>query len=211
MSKRLRPHVNPLSITKEYSFEGFANNNPIIVDMGACKGEFTAELLEKFPDKNFVLFEIRIPLADKLRQKFENNKNVVVFDGDGGRNFEAILRPSIEKGIKLETVYVNFPDPWFKEKHKKRRFITSKFLEKSAEWITKDTEFVFQTDQKFLFEETLETVENSVFSKVEFFKKPPFGIRTDWEQAKIKEGDEIFRMKFKLHCLNNICKMRRGV
>ncbi|MCF7906055.1 hypothetical protein K9L63_02600 [Candidatus Gracilibacteria bacterium] len=196
MPRRIRPHVNPLSITKEYFFEGFENNASIIVDMGACKGEFTEQLLEKFPEKNFILFEIRFPLAEKLREKFAGCDNVVVFDGDAGRNFESIVRPSVDRGVKLETIFVNFPDPWFKEKHKKRRFINEKFLAQCAEWISPETEFVFQTDQKFLFDETLEVVQDSVFSRVEFFDDSPHGIRTDWEEAKVREGGEVFRMKF---------------
>ncbi len=196
MPRRLRPHVNPLSITREHSFAGFKNDHPIIVDVGACKGEFTEKLLEKFPKKNFVLFEIRVPLAQKLRQKFADLENVVIFDGDAGRNFKNILRPSVDRGVDLATVFINFPDPWVKERHKKRRFITTKFLAQCESWIKQETEFVFQTDQKFLFDETLEMVKSYTFSHVEFFDEPPFGIRTDWEEVKRKTGAEIFRMKF---------------
>ncbi|MCF7812204.1 hypothetical protein K9M59_01220 [Candidatus Gracilibacteria bacterium] len=188
--------MNPLSITKEYSFEGFQNSAPILVDVGACKGEFAEEFIRQFPEKNFVLFEIRVPLAQKLKEKFAGNKNVVVFDGDAGRNFESILRPSVERGRKLETVFINFPDPWFKERHKKRRFLNKNFLNSCAEWIMPETKFIFQTDQEFLFLETLELVRESAFSQVEFFDEPPFGISTDWEQAKLREGEKIWRMKF---------------
>ena len=195
--KRIRPHVNPLSITHELSFKGFKNNNPIIVDVGACKGEFAEALIEKFPDKNFILFEIRRPLAERLRQKFTGQKNVAVFDGDAGRNFKSILKPSIDRGVKIEQIFINFPDPWFKEKHKKRRFINKKLLAECAKFIAKNTQWVFQTDQKLLFDETLEVIQKSPFSQIESFDEPPFGIRTDWEQAKTAEGMKIWRMQFK--------------
>ena len=86
VQKRVRNHVNPLSILIEHSFDGFGNDHPILVDVGACKGEFSAELIEKFPDHNFILFEIRRPLAQKLAEKFADKKNVAVFDGDAARN-----------------------------------------------------------------------------------------------------------------------------
>ena len=197
MPKRLRAHVNPLSILKEYSFEGFKNNNPIIIDVGACKGEFSETLVYKFWDKNFIIFEIRVPLARKLTEKFKKYPNVKVFDGDAGRNFKAILKPSLDRGVKIETIYVNFPDPWFKVRHKKRRFINSKFLETVSDYLPVDTEFVFQTDQKFLFDETLEILQKSLYRNIQFFSEPPYGIRTDWEKAKIAEGKEIYRMRFK--------------
>ena len=194
MALRVRAHVNPLSIRKEHSFAGFENNNPIVVDVGACKGEFAFALAQKFPEKNFILFEIRIPLANKLREKFSEFENVVIFDGDAGRNFEPILRSSADQ---IEIIYINFPDPWFKEKHKKRRFVNEKFLTDNAEWISAETEFVFQTDQKFMFDETLEVIQESPFSSVEFFDQPPHGVRTDWEEAKVREGSDVWRMKFK--------------
>jgi len=196
MAKRVRTHVNPLSITKEYSFSGFGNDRPVIVDVGACKGEFTENLLEKFPEKNFIVFEIRVPLANKLCEKFKEHDNVVVFDGDAGRNFKTIIEACFKDGASLETVYVNFPDPWFKERHKKRRFINNKFLDEAARYISSATEWVFQTDQKFLFDETLEVLEESEFNHVEYFDTPPFGIQTDWEQAKTAEGSAVYRMKF---------------
>ena len=194
---RVRAHVNPLSILKEHSFKGFENNNPIIVDVGSCKGEFSEALIKKFPEKNFVLFEIRVPLAEKLREKFKEYPNIVVFDGDAGKNFKNIFQSSIKKGAHIEEIFVNFPDPWFKEKHKKRRFINPKFLEECAEWISDDTWFVFQTDQRFLFEETLEVVESSSFSYIERFETSAHDTPTHWEQQKMDEGFQIWRMRFK--------------
>lgn len=197
MVKRVRNHVNPLSILKEHSFDGFENNNPIMVDVGSCKGEFSEALIKKFPDRNFVLFEIRVPLAHKLREKFESYPNMVVFDGDAGKNFKNIFQSSIKKGAPITEIFVNFPDPWFKEKHKKRRFINKKFLEECAKWLPADTWFVFQTDQRFLFDETKEVVEASPFSHIERFENSAHDIPTHWEQQKLNEGFQIWRMRFK--------------
>lgn len=197
MPKRIRPHVNPLAITKEFSFAGFGNDHPIIIDVGACKGEFVEALVEKFPEKNFIVFEIRIPLAEKLRTKFSDNKNVVVFDGDAGRNFRAIVEPCLKEGAVVEEIFINFPDPWFKEKHKKRRFVNEKFLTDCDQWLDSQTEFIFQTDQEFLFNETLEVVEASPYSSIEKFNQSPYDVQTDWEQAKMKEGSSVWRMRFR--------------
>ncbi len=196
--KRVRNHVNPLSILIEHSFKGFGNDNPIFVDVGACKGEFSAALMEKFPDHNFILFEIRRPLAKKLAEQFADKKNVAVFDGDAARNFRSILEPCLNQGAKVEQIFINFPDPWFKEKHKKRRFLNASFLQKCSEWLPESTEIVFQTDQKFLFDETLEEVETTPYKPVEFFKNSAHEIPTHWEQQKLLEGDEIWRVILKL-------------
>ncbi len=192
--KRVRNHVNPLSILTEHSFEGFGNDHPVIVDVGACKGEFAAALMEQFPDHNFILFEIRRPLARKLAERFADKENVVVFDGDAARNFRSILEPCIQQGAQIEEIFINFPDPWFKEKHKKRRFLNAKFLQKCSEWLPKRTKFVFQTDQKFLFDETLEDIQGSSYVPVEYPEDSAHGIPTHWEQQKLLEGDEIWRV-----------------
>jgi len=194
--KRVRNHVNPLSILIEHEFSGFGNDRPVIVDVGACKGEFTAALIEKFPDKNFIVFEIRRPLARKLAEKFADHPNVAVFDGDAARNFQAILGPCIEQGVPIEQIFVNFPDPWFKEKHKKRRFINARFLQKCSEWLPREAEFVFQTDQQFLFDETLEELAMSPYTQIERFEGSAHGVPTHWETQKLLEGEPIWRMKF---------------
>ena len=194
---RIRHHVNPLSDLTEHNFSGFENNKPIIIDIGADRGEFTQKLLEKFGDeKNFIVSEIRKPLADRLKKKFCDYDNVVVFDGDMVRNFEQIVRPSVEKGVIIEEIYVNFPDPWFKKRHKKRRVINEKFLSSILNWVQKETKWIFQTDQKELFDDTVEILENIEDIKIKFFDNPPYGATTKWEDAKVLQDEKINRLFF---------------
>ncbi|XLQ20708.1 MAG: tRNA (guanine(46)-N(7))-methyltransferase TrmB [Candidatus Moraniibacteriota bacterium] len=194
---RIRHHVNPLSDLTEHEFSGFENNNPIIIDIGADRGEFIEQLLEKFENnKNFIVSEIRKPLARKLEKKFEKHGNVVVFDGDMTRNFENIVRTSIKKNVLIEEIYINFPDPWFKERHKKRRVVNIKFLESIKKWTQKETKWIFQTDQQQLFDETVELLESIDWIGIEFFDESPYGATTKWENAKVEDGFKINRLKF---------------
>lgn len=196
-AKRIRHHVNPLSDLTQHSFGGFDNGNPVIVDVGADRGEFVEGLIEKFGEsKNFIVLEIRKPLAQRLRQKFKQHDNVVVFDGDATRNFKSILQSSIDNDILIETIYINFPDPWFKERHKKRRVVNEKFIREVQMWISKDTNWIFQTDQKQLFDETVEILNSVGNIDIEFFDTAPHGITTKWEDAKIIDNYIINRMKF---------------
>jgi len=196
MAKRVRNHVNPLSIIKEISFEGFGNTNPIFVDVGAFKGEFMAQLAEKYPDHNYLCFEIRTPIAEALKEKFKDQPNFRVFDGDAGRNFKNILEPCLNEGATIEQIFINFPDPWFKDRHKKRRFITTEFCNNLATWLPAQTEIVFQTDQKFLFDETLEYLAETPYQSIKRFEDSVHGIPTDWEKVKMAKGETIWRMKF---------------
>ena len=195
-NKRVRPHVNPFSITHEVSFDGFGNDKPVIVDVGACKGVFCEQLVKIIPDHNFILFEIRKPVYKKLCDRFAKYDNVMVFDGDAGRNFRSVMQPCMDQEAVIKEVYINFPDPWFKERHKKRRFVNAKWLQNIGEWISPETKFVFQTDQKQLFEETVEVIEEHGGFEIEYFDRSPYGVQTHWERQKMAEGDEIYRMKF---------------
>ncbi len=197
--KRIRHHVNPMSDRTEVEFEGFADDKPIIIDVGAASGEFISRLIElKNETHNFIIFEIRKPLAKKLEEKFKNHNNVKVFTGDAGRNFKNVLLPCIKSGAKIEEIFINFPDPWFKDRHKKRRFVNEKFLDNVSSWIQAETVWIFQTDQKILFEETLELLKEKGIDKMQFFRESPYNTQTKWEAAKMETGDKIYRMKFNI-------------
>lgn len=194
--KRIRNHVNPLAYTEEFFFNGFDNKKNIIVDIGSYRGEFGEKLLEKFGDeKNFIFFEIRKPFFEYLEKIFQRHKNVKIFSGDAGRNLKNILELSIKKGVKIEKIFINFPDPWFKEKHKKRRLISEKFLKDLESWIPSETEIIFQTDQAKLFFETRKIIKKNQNFKIKYFWKAIWGISTYWEEMKKKESKIIWRMK----------------
>lgn len=196
---RIRHHVNPLADRTEHSFDGFGNDKPVIIDVGADRGEFTAQLLEKYGNtKNFIVFEIKKPLAHKLCEKFKTHENVIVFDGDANRNFKSIVNPCIDGGASVEAIYVNFPDPWVKERQKKRRFLNEKFLREMKNIILKETKWIFQTDHKQLFDETIELLRDDNANDILFFTEPPYGFTTKWEDAKMKEGKKIYRLSFYL-------------
>jgi len=198
LPKRVRNHVNPLADQTVYSFEGFPNNNPIIVDIGAYRGEFSQKLIEHFTERrNYIVAEIRKPYAHYLRELFSDNKQVAVFDGNSAKNLHAILAPSIKKDIPIEYIFINFPDPWFKEKHKKRRIITESFLQDCKTWIQPETIFVFQTDQQQLFLETQEALRDENITYKEF-GEPLFDITSYWEEMKRGEGSHIYRMTFSI-------------
>ena len=198
MSIRVRKHCNPLNVKKRVSFDGFENDNPIFVDVGAFKGEFVFKLAKLFPNYNYILFEMRPRFAEFLTEMFKDYRNVKVFDGDAGSNFSNILLPSLRKGIFLHTVFVNFPDPWPKLRHKKRRFINVKFLREIEKWFPKEGRFCFQTDQEELFADTKMYIKETNFRVSREFAGSPFGIRSHWEIRKIKEKKKIYRVCFTL-------------
>lgn len=194
----MRHHVNPLSDLSEYSFAGFGNDKPIIVDIGADRGEFTEGLLEHFGEsRNFLVLEIRRPLAERLEKRFEGHANVRVFSGDAVRNLKSLLGGAIEKdGATVSEIYVNFPDPWFKDRHHKRRVVCKRLLDDIKDWMPSGVKWVYQTDQKNLFDDTVELLGEEGITDIQYKDESPYGIRTKWEIEKIGKGLPIYRMVF---------------
>jgi len=201
--KRKRNHANPFSYRKEIIFNSFGNNKPIIIDIGSYRGEFGEKILKKFgQEKNFIFFEIRKPFYEYLKEYFVSYENVKVFDGDAGFALEQILDKN--QNLNIEKIFINFPDPWFKKKHQKRRVVNRQFLEKLEVLLPNQTEIIFQTDQKSLFKDTFaDVLKNNKFG-IELFDNSPWGITTHWEDMKIKEGNRIYRMSFSKDKKNTI-------
>ena len=196
---KVRNHVNPLSVIHSVTFPGFRKIAPVFIDIGAYYGEFTEELSNKFKDSNFIVCEIRTPFARHLTDKFKDKKNIVVLDWDAWKNFWNIIKDSTKNWSIIDTVFINFPDPWFKEKHKKRRLISLNFLKKVKE-LNLSIKFIFQTDAKILFDDTLEVLR--VFwlkdKDLEFFDTSVYWIQTRWERTQLEKWEEIYRVKFKI-------------
>ncbi|MCB9809749.1 hypothetical protein H6771_02115 [Candidatus Peribacteria bacterium] len=193
--RRVRPHVNPLSQLQTHTFTGFPEPWPIIVDIGCMKGEFLDGLRAQLPGHAFIAFEVREPIVQWLQDHWADDPRVAVFGGDACRNFRAILEPCLAKGATLEEVYINFPDPWLKPRHHKRRVLSRAFLQSLMPWVPASTTFLLQTDQPRYYEDTLALLEELGGWEWERFSQSPHGVMTKWEQA--KQGQPIYRLRFR--------------
>ncbi len=149
----MRQHVNPLSQffqlplslpSKNILFE--KSHYPIHLDIGSAKGEFLIELATKCPDWNFVGLEIREPLVslcEKKRRKLELTNLKFLFCN---------VNVSLDEWLsdldfgQLKRVSIQFPDPWFKRKHFKRRVLKTNILNSIAKAMSKDGEIFIQSD-----------------------------------------------------------------
>jgi len=134
----------------------FGNNHPIRIEVGMGKGKFISEMARQNLDVNFIGIEKYASVLVRALGKREadlNNLYYVCIDA-------SVLPEIFEKG-EVDTIYLNFCDPWPKERHAKRRLTSRQFFEKYNKILKKDGKVEFKTDNTGLFEFSLEEVEEA--------------------------------------------------
>ena len=166
MSKRIRvhQHVNPLATyftklpVKPLEIEKlFANAElPLHLDIGCGRGRFLLEMAKIENNQNFLGVEIREPLVDEAnRIAKENNLENLHYEFC---NATLVLDKLLEKTPEnlLQTITIQFPDPWYKKKHAKRRMVKDNLVEAIVNNLAASGRIFIQTDVDFLAKEILE-------------------------------------------------------
>lgn len=128
--------------------ELFGNGQPIHIEIGTGKGRFLMELAGLHPEINYVGIEKYSSVLLRAVQKMEEEPlpNVRFIRMEA----EHILR-YFEKG-EVERIYLNFSDPWPKERHAKRRLVSREFLDRYRVILKEDGRLEFKTDNRDLFD-----------------------------------------------------------
>jgi len=121
----------------------FGNANPITVEIGFGNGEYTLEMAKKYPDRNFIGFEMSINSVQKTQRRLyrEDIRNVRIIMTDGRFGLRNLFGEE-----QVECVIVNFPCPWSKEKHFKRRITVPEFFRTLGSVLEKGGRFELATD-----------------------------------------------------------------
>jgi tRNA (guanine-N7-)-methyltransferase len=172
----MRQHVNPLS--KNF-FEidpipplnqVFENPKlPLHLDIGCASGDFLFELSLKNKNWNYIGIEIRekLVLNANLKMKSRENKNLYFSFGNANNIFNQSNNKSIINFIT--SISFNFPDPWFKKKHHKRRVIQPKLINSLSNSMKRGSLIFIKTDVRDLFDHMELTISESIK-----FKKIPY-------------------------------------
>ena len=125
----------------------FGNDNEIHVEIGMGKGDFIIKMAQKYPNINFIGIEmfdsVIVRAIQKLKDIELDNLKLIRFDAT---NIEEIFKKEID------TVYLNFSDPWPKNRHEHRRLTSHRFLEKYDSIFKENNHIIQKTDNRKLFE-----------------------------------------------------------
>ena len=130
----------------------FLNNNPIDIEIGMGKGLFIINMAKNNPDINYIGIEkfdsVMVRAIEKLEIEDIPNLKLIKMDAE---KIEEVFNQEINK------VYLNFSDPWPKERHEKRRLTSKNFLNKYDKIFKSSKNIVFKTDNRKLFEYSLKS------------------------------------------------------
>lgn len=139
--------------------EKFGNDHPIQLEIGTGKGKFINQLAKENPDINYVGIEkyssVLIRALDKLNES--QITNLLFVRGDAELVCEYFDEGEVDK------IYLNFSDPWPKDRHAKRRLPSKEFLRRFARILTEDGRIEFKTDNRSLFDFAVDEVEAGGF------------------------------------------------
>ncbi len=202
----LRQHVNPLSRFFQLPVDLPSPNDlfadptkPIHLDIGSARGDFLIGMAEVYDDWNFLGVEIREKLVRSANVEVQSKglKNIKFSFCNANISLERWLNHLPENLI--QRVSIQFPDPWFKRRHYKRRVLQPSLLISLSRYLSYGSEFFIQSDVL----EMIDSMNSLIMASSCFDIKThindfsinhnPFPVQTNREKYAINKGFTIYR------------------
>ncbi len=139
--------------------EEFGRKAPLAIEIGMGKGRFLMGMAEQNPDTDFIGIEkyssVLLRAIQKLEAKPMENVRLVRMDAE---YITDVFAPG-----EVDIIYLNFSDPWPKDRHAKRRLPSRQFLARYDSFLKPGGRIEFKTDNRELFDFAVEEVKESVF------------------------------------------------
>jgi tRNA (guanine-N7-)-methyltransferase len=205
----IQPSRNEV-VSSDFKFKGnwnkeyFINNNPIVVELGCGKGEYTVGLAQKYENINFVGIDIKgARFWRGAKTAIEQNIDNVAFV-----RTQIELVDQIFAKLEVSEIWITFPDPQIKYKRTKHRMTNPEFLSKYKQILVEDGLIHLKTDSEFMHGYTLGLLEGLgheiLYSHHDIYvnheaPKEVVGIQTFYEKQYLAKGKSITYLKFKLN------------
>lgn len=191
------------TIKNETEYKGkwsrvFGNENPVHIEIGMGKGQFIMTLAEENPDINYVGIEkyssVLVRAIEKQEEKDLPNLFFIRMDAE---NISDVFAAG-----EVQRIYLNFSDPWPKDRHAKRRLTSLQFLERYEKILDREGHVIFKTDNKDLFDFSLEQVREAPHwtllnytYDLHHSEYVVGNIMTEYETRFVEKGNAICRME----------------
>ncbi len=169
----------------------FNNDNKICIEIGMGKGDFIKGMSMMYPNVNFIGIEkydsVMVRAIEKLEDTDIQNLRLIKMDAEGIGNVFV---------KEIDTIYLNFSDPWPKDRHEKRRLTSSNFLRKYDSLFVGTKHIVFKTDNRKLFEYSIKSFTDYGYKinniSLDLHKDVLINIETEYEKKFSSLGYPIY-------------------
>lgn len=194
-------HVNdPFPVNGHWNTQFIHPENPLFLELGCGKGRFVSPMALRNPDCNYIAIDIKSDILGVARRNIQKD-----FD-DAGRSVENLLLTAFDinrfnlvfsEWDSITGFYINFPNPWSKVPHKKRRLTYTRQLAQYSKVTVPGGFIKFKTDDYSLYKDSLEYFKSSDFSisfqTDDLYKDgiPTDTVLTEHEQMYLSLGQKI--------------------
>jgi tRNA (guanine-N7-)-methyltransferase len=193
---------------KEHPLKGnwhisrFNNTNPIVLELGCGKGEYTVKLATVYPLKNFIGVDIK---GNRMwvgaKQALENKLANVNFLRTRIEFISSFFKPS-----EVDEIWITFPDPQPIKSRRNKRLTSPRFLTNYQSFIKENGIIHLKTDSDFLYNYTLEVIKKNnlktILSTFDLYNSEyadlSYGVKTHYEQLFLAKGQPIHYLQFTL-------------
>lgn len=180
----------------------FEKEQPVHIEVGMGKGRFLMDMARLHPETNYVGIEMYDSVLLRALQKREECEAA---GGHLGNLFfmraDARLLPEIFEKGEVDRIYLNFSDPWPKARHAKRRLTSREFLARYEKILEPGHLVEFKTDNRDLFEFSLEEVQESGWSLLastyDLHQDETMNrgnVMTEYEEKFSSQGNPIYKL-----------------
>ena len=178
--------------------EVFGNDNPIHVEIGMGKGSFLMEMARRNPEINYLGIEKYSSVLLRAIEKHMEEPDLtnLLFIRMDAEEIEEVFAPG-----EIDYIYLNFSDPWPKDRHAKRRLTSDRFLARYEKLLADGGGVTFKTDNVDLFDFSVESAEASGWEQL--------AISRDLHNSPYAEGNVMTEYERKFSGLGNkICMLK---
>lgn len=182
----------------------FQNKNPVVLELGCGKGEYTVELAKRYPEKNFIGIDIK-------GARFWRGAKTALEEGIDNAKFLRIQIELIAYAFahnEIDEIWITFPDPQIKYKRTKHRLTNLQFLERYKKVLKPDGVVHLKTDSEFMHGYTLGLLHaagyNVIYANHDVYKlegspEEVTAIQTFYESQYLEQEKAITYIRFQIN------------
>lgn len=201
--KGSREHIaeNEYAIKEAEQYKGrwrefFGDGKPIHIEIGMGKGRFLMDLARLHPEIHYIGIEkyssVLVRALEKMEEDPLPNLHFIRMDAE-------YITETFDEG-EVDRIYLNFSDPWPKDRHAKRRLTSRQFLARYDQILKKEGHIEFKTDNRDLFDFSLEEVKEAGWTlelctfDLHHSEYLEGNVMTEYEEKFVKKGNPICKM-----------------